>query len=239
MGTYHGAFVVAGGVKLTLSKLTVQNSRDTNNEGALYIGAGEAIVDSVEFLNNTGDRGAIFNWLGTLTVRNTTFKNNSAPGCAAILSIGAATITNSTFIGNKATAGAGGAICSSNTFVPHVFVYDRMFITNSTFFGNSATGEGGAILANSNPGGGTTGMQLRNVTFDSNSSPFGAHIGWSLVDFGGGLASYENTIFSNPLGGGNNCLTGNGKLLSLGHNISSDHHAYLINRAIWSTPIHF
>lgn len=213
---------------LSLSRLTIQNSHYEGGGtiGAIFISGALLNLSEVALVNNTGvaTSAAIANYLGTITVRDSLFLNNSAPNCGALSSIGIATISNSTFVGNKATAGPGGAICTVFTNVSRdALVSDRMSITNTTFYGNSAATQGGAIYAGTFPATGTVGLQLLNVTFDSNSAPFGASIGWDLVGANNALVSAENTIFSNSLGGGENCIRGGAsQFISRGHNISSD-----------------
>ena len=219
--------ILPGRLSLTLSNLTIKNSQSSISggpAGVLYKGSGEALIDAVEVVDGSGPHSAIYNNFGTLTIRNSTFRNNAANGCAAVVSIGRTTISNSTFTGNKATTAQGGAICSSYKVVSRdALISDHMSITNTTFNGNSATGEGGAIFVSSFPETGTTGVKLLNVTSGSNSSPFGANIGWPLIGSNDWLLTAENTILSNPLGGGENCMRGrSNQFISRGHNISSD-----------------
>jgi len=188
----------AGAIFSDSTRMTVTNSRFSNNRGllsgAIYNRTGRVTVTNSTFTDNSnagavdgsfGSGGAIFSG-DRLAVENCTFSNNHGGGLdgGAINNGGRLTVANSTFADNRAAASGGGAIYSGAP----------LMIINSTLAGNGAT-EGGATLY----GSGST-LTLKN-TIVANSAE-GDNCGGpvAVVDGGHNLDSGSICGFSSARG---------------------------------------
>ena len=169
---------------------------NTAQEGAaLYIGAGEILIEDCHFRYNETDiingstGGAIYTWcngdnkdyLGmNLNIRRCFFENNTAKKGGAIaiqdkvhyspvnINID---IDRCVFVGNIAGENQGGAIFYNN-FNDAAKSLDNITISNSLFFGNQAAESGGALCVwnTQAPAGKHSELKLVNNTFTYNFS---------------------------------------------------------------------
>jgi hypothetical protein len=137
----------------------------------------------------TNANGAGIDNFGTLSVLRSTLSDNTVSGTASSIS----------------NSAAGGAIANANAAAVNVTI-DR-----STMTGNSASTDspGAAQTGGFNVTG--TSFSVTSSTIAGNSAPSKAN-----ADLGA-LATVENTIISNPLGGGTNCT---GAATSQGFNLT-------------------
>ena len=153
-------FYVTGGTGLSITGVTLQNSRSSN--GGAILNEGELTLTEVTLADNTaegGNGGAIYN-NGALFVSDSSFLGNSAgvDGGAIYNTNGsAADMQRSLFSGNTATAN-GGALALNGAGI--VFT-----LTNSTLVGNAAD-RGGALHAAGS-------VTLLNDTLEANRSDAG------------------------------------------------------------------
>ena len=179
-----GGALAADGFTVTASRFKA--NRSGGHGGTLapsFQPSGPVTIETSRFTDNRaqGDGGAASN--PEVTVEASTFTANRAGGAGGTLFTDRATIGSSTLAGNRARAD-GGAVEAG--VVRAVY---------STFSGNSAGDEGGAV----DVPGGLGSVDLVYVTLAGNSARDGAH-----VAVGRELATFR-TVFSNPLGGGENC----------------------------------
>ncbi|AEG17805.1 Ig-like domain-containing protein [Methanobacterium paludis] len=183
----NSIFLIAKGVNVTISNLTLTQGQSNNGGGAIYNNGTLTVTNSTFTDNNllTGFGGAIFNQGGTLTVTNSRFNNNTAQIGGAICSrYGKVTLTSNIFNNNIAQFG-GGAICNYEC---------DLTVANSTFNNNIADWTGGAIMNFGN-------LTVTNSTFNNNTAQ---------TDCGGAICNYDanltvtNSILNNntaPVGG--------------------------------------
>jgi predicted outer membrane repeat protein len=208
--TKEHAFFLYSGANVVLSGLTIENTNNTQADGAILVGVGCTLaVSNCTFAGNVtvGQGGAIHND-GTLTVSNCTFSDNvAADHGGAIDNQGTAAVSNSTFFGDFTTApkqGKGGAISNEGSLT----------VSNSTFASNLAY-FGGAIYNDNNYPRAT--LLMINCTVSSNSA---TKQGGGIFSTAGGLTfTLQNSIVAGNFGGdisggfsdrGNNVLgTGN------------------------------
>jgi hypothetical protein len=172
--------------------------------------------------NTAAEGGGIWNYsvlqgLGTVEVNSTTLSENSAEQGGGIRNDSGASgyaevhVNSSTLTENSGTDGGGISNLSDDG--------DAVLqINNSTLSSNSATTGGGIDNEGAS---GLARLDISSSTFSGNSA----------VDFGGGIYNYQlftpalnilNTILNAGVSGGNIYNVGNGRIISLGYNLSSD-----------------
>jgi len=174
----------------------------------------DAVVEISGLTITRGDKSTIGGGIrnvGTLTLKKSAVTNNTAGlGGAGIRNDFVFTLVQSTVSGN--TVGSSGpapaGVDPSLGGGGGLFNNDEATLVNSTISGNTSGTFGGGIT---NFGGGAS-LDVRNVTLNGNSAPTGANIANTDARIGPaggpppvGPASFENTIVSNPRGGGDNC----------------------------------
>jgi len=153
-------FYVIGGASLSLSSVTLQDSRASN--GGAVLNQGELTLTDVTLAYNTaegGNGGAVYND-GALFVSDSSFLGNAADvdgGAIYATNGSAADMQRSLFSGNAATNN-GGALALNGVGI--VFT-----LTNSTLTGNAASRGGGLHAAGS--------VTLLNDTLEANRSTQG------------------------------------------------------------------
>jgi hypothetical protein len=198
-----GIFVIASGIIVTISDLTISNGFAFTGGGILNNGGQISVSDCTLSGSSSSAGGGIANLGGTVTVTDSTFSGNTASGGGIFNQGGIVTITNCTMSNNFA-AGGGGVFNQGGTVT----------ITNSTISNNSATlggfAMGGGIFIDS----GT--VNIANSTLSDNVAVDGGGIRVS-----GGTVNIKNSIVANSTGG--DCSVAiSGTLNALGVNFSSD-----------------
>lgn len=207
---------ISGVVTLSSGELLVDKSVTINGAGAdvlavdgnaisrvFQIGSGATVTISGLTIRNAqaGMGGGILTGDGvSLTIINSTLDENTAGLGGGTFNAGSLAIINSTVSGNTASEGGGTYNSGGGTLT----------ITNSTFSGNSASETGGGVFNI-----GT--LQIANSTLSDNSSVFLA----------GGVLNFANlqigdTILKRGDSGENIYSNGDGIVISLGYNLSSD-----------------
>lgn len=226
-------FVVAGGVQVSISNLTVENGMapycayggGISNSGTLTLTQVVMSGNVVGYSPCTAPGGGAIVNGGTLILQNSTLTGNSAYRWGGgINNGGIANVVNSTFVNNSGLDGA--AFFNSGTLT----------VTGSTFYQNSAGcgAGGGGVIEENNTGKAT----FFNSTMVSNSaclggaiSDYGGQIQIAFSTLSGNAANYQggslyggpitikNSILANsPLAG--NCSVGSST--SGGFNLSDD-----------------
>ena len=191
------ANVNAAGVKVTGSNFT--NNKAASG-AAIYNENGDNLAVSDSIFNDnevTTMGGAIYGIGNGLTITSSKFNNNKATQQGgAIINMGdSLTVKDSTFDNN--TANTGGAIADVGT---------TFNVNNATFTNNKATGtpgtyDGGAIYYQNLMG--TTGLTVKDSTFDSNTANIGggAIVNWAFnLDIEG--STFNNNKVENESGMG-------------------------------------
>ena len=241
----HGLATVGGAINntgtLTLTDVAVTNSKaqvtgGTNtfpeaggifNGGTLHLVlssvTGNTVNGSGGTSQNAPQGGGIWS-NGTVTIDRSSVSGNAATAVAGvgattvasgggIANFGTLSILRSTLSGNSVSATAssssndatGGAISNANSASVNVTIH-RSTLTGNTV---SADSPGSAQTGGFNVSGTT--FSVTSSTIAGNSAPARAN-----VDLGG-VATFKNTIVSNPVGGGSNC---NGAATSQGFNLT-------------------
>lgn len=219
-----------GALYVSVGSLTVENSDFTNNQapgdgGAIAISRGdEQVIDEASSFsidesllsgNSSGDTGgAISSQVNTALIENTTFSNNSATNDGGALSAGG--VLNETLLISGQTSVIGSTFNNNTAFDGGaVFLSfpdgSRVDAINSTIHDNTATNFGGGFYV-----GTTEIVDLTHVTVSANTASVGANIAAS------GQVIYRQSIFDEPLGGGDNCRTIPGAPLFVIPNFVSD-----------------
>jgi hypothetical protein len=242
----HGlATAVAGAINnigtLTLTDVAVTNSKaqvtgGTNtfpeaggifNGGTLHLVLSSVTGNTVDGSGGTSQNapqgGGI--WTnGTVTIDRSSVSGNTATAVAGvgattnasgggIANFGTLSVLQSTLSGNSVSATAssssndasGGAIANANSASVNVTI-DRSTLTGNTV---SADSPGSATSGGFRVSG--TSFSVTSSTIAGNSAAAGANVDLGVV------ATFKNTIVSNPLGGGTNC---NGTATSQGFNLT-------------------
>ncbi len=140
------------------------NFNDTSSGGGIFISAGSANFDDVEFVDNSaGSGGALNAFFCEVVIKDSTFARNFASRAAAVLADQATIDIQSTrFLGNRALS-RGGAIEAIKSTVD---------ITNSIFVHNrTSSGSGGAIVIDEE-----SSVSLLNTTVTENRAEQGGAI---------------------------------------------------------------
>jgi uncharacterized repeat protein (TIGR01451 family)/CSLREA domain-containing protein len=189
----------AGGVNVTIAKLTVRGGNVSGEPGGGIRNRGTLSLDNVTLAaNSSGSNGGGLLNLGTLTLTNTTVSGNTASAVSGNTTSadgggiyngggGTLTITASTLSGNSANStgrNGGGLFNASGALAT---------LSNVTVSGNSANNGGGGVF---NSGGTAT---LTNVTLADNA----ATLGRGIFNAAAGTATLTNTLVAN--GAGSNC----------------------------------
>jgi predicted outer membrane repeat protein len=169
-------------------------------------------------LTPTSSGGALYNNINaTAVISQTSFTGNiaaspgnSTSGGAIYNAGGNLTLLQDTFLNNAVILGDGGAIANDR--------HGSTLIANSSFIANAAAaGNGGAINnTNTQPGGPTTSLIAKNVTFSSNAALNSNGHGGTIFNAQGHAVSIGNSIVD--AGVGDNCT---GTITSLGHNLEN------------------
>ena len=205
---------ISGVITLTSGKLLVSNSVTINGPGAdllavdgnaagtvfQVVSMGPVTISDLTIRNANGRfGGGIFNGgAGSVTIINSALSGNTAAFGGGVYNGGTLNIVNSTISGNTAGEGAG--------------VYNPVTLTiiNSTFSDNTASQVGGAVFN-------TGTLVIANSTISNNSSMFLAGGVVNLNNF-----QIGNTILNGGHASANIYNNGNGVVMSLGYNLSSD-----------------
>jgi hypothetical protein len=199
-GNAGAGFSHGGGIHLNAqSTLTLESSVVSGN--AAYGGGGGI------------SNGGAANSGGTVVIRNSTVSGNTTgfDGGGIENAYGEMTIRNSTVSGNTSDY-AGGGIVHRGTLT----------VENSTVSGNQADDQAGGISSAGN----NTVLTIKSSTVSANGAPEGANLHHGSLN---AVASLQNTILSNPLGGGANCVVDPPPvtLTSSGYNLASDASCHL------------
>lgn len=210
---YYGGAVYNAGGTLTLysnSNASFENNTSADHAGAIYMEKGILNAEGYTFVSNSAPNnygGAIY--IGSSVesfVYNCTFgqenAGNSSKAGGAILVAGSLVADNCTFNSNTSST-SGGAVCVYETSTS---ADASMIVTNSTFINNKATQYNGAIDINGGGDGvdGTNNIQIRNCSFEGNSSTsggtigvrrYGAKINISDLAFTGDASENANVIY--------------------------------------------
>ncbi len=199
IGAGNGSVINNKGENVTLSNVTVNNSRPTN--GAIFAGSGGSLtIQNSTISGNTGGTGAgaVFALAaGSVNISNSTFSGNSSTKGAGVMVQNASnpvTITNTTFSGNTATGGKGGGL----------FLYTigaAVSISGSTISGNTTVNRGGGIsLYKLNAA-----LTISDTTISGNTSANHHGGGFSLYKStaSGVITIQRSTISGNQATGGN------------------------------------
>jgi hypothetical protein len=204
-GPYYvsGGAIASGNVDLTLTNITVQNSRATSRGGGISHGLGTLTLENAEITGNrsaAGGGGLSFRpysdslpegeYAGTIT--GTTFRGNSSTGSqggvtsyldagGGLYAVGSVLVEDTAFIDNRTSGQGGGAWLSGATT-----------IRDSRFSGNIAASNGG--------GADLLGATVSRSKFIRNRSRRGG---------GGGLAINAGELHSSIVSG-NSALRGGG-----------------------------
>jgi hypothetical protein len=194
-------FDIAGGVTVTLSRLTLAHGLAT--QGGAIDNAGTLVIGDATFSDNRSaggmGGGAIDNEPGSsLTLSRSTLADNTATAAAAadvfggaLLNQGHAVVTASTFSGNQALGGAGPIFAGSQGGAIDNFEGATLVVSTSTFTDNQAIGAAGSTF-------GVGGAIESNAGFVNNSP--------STVDI-------SNCVFTGNLATGGAGSIGNGGAL--------------------------
>lgn len=210
---YYGGAVYNAGGTLTLysnSNASFENNTSADHAGAIYMEKGILNADGYTFVSNSAQNnygGAIYiGASGESFVYNCTFgqenAGNSSKAGGAILVAGSLVADNCTFNSNTSST-SGGAVCVYETSTS---ADASLIVTNSTFINNKATQYNGAIDINGGGDGvdGTNNIQIRNCSFEGNSSTsggtigvrrYGAKINISDLAFTGDASENTNVIY--------------------------------------------
>jgi CSLREA domain-containing protein len=135
--TLNSSVVALGG--LTLTGGNGSGSISSGDGGAIYVGGGQLLLDSVHITGNsavTNGGGILFNGGTGHLISRSTLSGNTVANCGGFfLESGSVTVTNSTISGNTVTD-TGGGFCSN----------DAVTVRNSTITSNTAGGNGGGIF---------------------------------------------------------------------------------------------
>lgn len=167
------------------------------------ITGGEAVTGAI------AAGGGVLAFIGHVTVNNSTITGNSATSGGGLNVWGVATVNQSTISANSVTNGGGG-----------LYSLQELVMTNSTVSGNQADSFGGGLVVGAEDG---AMVDITYSTVVENSSPSGANI--RLVNdmsaLGGEFSVY-GTVWSDPLGGGENCDIDDLQGSSRGYNWDTD-----------------
>jgi len=184
--------IVAPGINVTLSGMTISNGRLTDNGGGIVNSLSTAnltVSNCVITENQANGGGGIYN-LGVLTVTGTTISNNTANfdgGGIYGIDGAATTVSNSTISGNQAGSGTGAGI-------HHLAVVGSatLQINNSTIANNTSSAPGGGLTIRTQVGGGTIAATLRSTIIANNTAPNLL----TVVASGGGAATITSQGFN-------------------------------------------
>jgi hypothetical protein len=194
-------FVIAPNRTVTLSGLTLAAGYAPSDGGAVF-SEGALSLDGVRMTRSrsTGSGGAVFQRTGSLTINNSYFSGQHAgTGGGAIATENARLIINSSGFAENAASSSGGAILANGSSTE---------IRNSALFSNQAGDFGGAIAIAGSSG------RFVNLTLVENAAPEAAHVSSAY----GASVAIGNSIVAGLLGF--QSISGNGALVSLGHNLS-------------------
>jgi hypothetical protein len=215
-----------------ISSLTIANGRTTDasvggagiyNDRTTLTLRGAVVAGNVNAgTSNGADGGGILNQSSgtnaTLTIVDSTVAGNTAAGNGGGILNGnnsTLTILRSTMSANTAQDGAG---CPGGGAIRNQGI---LTVRNSTLTGNSAPIKlGGGILTCSTSPSLTT---IVNSTIASNTAPQAANLGVLGSPVPDDRITFRSAIVSDPRGGGDNCQTQDGGILtSQGYNLASD-----------------
>jgi hypothetical protein len=208
------ATAIRGVIKLSSGELLVNNSVKIKGAGAdllvldgngastvfRVVSMGPVTISGLTISNAHGQTGGgVFNGgVGTLTIINSALSGNTADLGGGVYNGGRLKLVNSTISGNTANRGAG------------IYNAVALTITNSTFSNNTALQIAGAVFN-------TGTLVIVNSTISGNSSMFLAGGVVNLNDF-----QIGNTILNEGPSSPTVYNNGNGVVMSLGYNLSSD-----------------
>ncbi len=243
--SYGGGIYFANGYVLTVTNSVIQNNIVTGTSsygGGVYLwGQGGYITNSTILSNSAGGGGGVYQNNGPLHINNTVVQSNTATtffGGGLESHTDSLTLTDVNVSGNRNLGGGGqgyggGLYVASfanplkvnrslfyNNVASHansqgggIYLTSPAFITNTTLYSNSAANGGTGFNYNT-----SYVITLTNNTILSNTNASGV-ITSQLNNAGTAYrVTLVNTLISGSSGG--NCA-GN-KILSLGHNLSSD-----------------
>ncbi|WP_342347566.1 DUF4347 domain-containing protein [uncultured Nitrospira sp.] len=182
-------FETKGSSTTTMSGVTIQNGRESNNGAGILVDNSSILNLSDAVLTNndgTGSEGGAFHVHGTLNLNRVLIANNLADKGAGIYFHGAdgGTLTNVTFSGNTAVDEGGG-----------VWTDTPITVINSTFTLNNANDAGGMYsngalvqISNTIVGGNTATTANDDVLGNFSSS------GYNLIEVVGGATGFGSDL---------------------------------------------
>lgn len=180
-----------GGGIYNFGTLTLQNTRVLSNTavnggGAAIFNAGELTVQNSEISGNTADSvgGGIYGWTNTaVTVTHSLIAHNEGNQGGGIYSLGMAVLTNSTIQDNFAPVFGGGLVMFSGS----------MTLDGVTISGNQSDGYTGGVLNNWGS------LTITNSTISGNTAP--NYSGLANISSLAQTAVLNSTIAHNPTTG--------------------------------------
>ncbi len=237
---YGGGLYFANGYTLTVTNVLFQNNVVTGTSGlgggVYFVGSGGLITGSTIVSNSAGSGGGVYQNSGPLQIASTSVQSNTAQTFfgGGLESHDAMTLRDVNVIGNR-NVGTGGQGFGGGLYVASfanplqvsrslfynnvasngnsqgggIYLTSPALITNTTIYSNSAGNGGNGLNYNT-----SYVITLTNLTILSNTTA-GGIITSQLSNTG---TAYRVALVNTLIGGG---CTGN-KVLSLGHNLSSD-----------------